>query len=161
MSDTISKKSITDWLQQEADERKKLPHLEGNRLSYLRVKEHIESGSFDFITSQVREGMVLNQERYDEARKLFEGWSVWHENKLIVLSVIDRAVRLERENKRLHAKDATIPRMKDEWHEDYSDVLWWSFPIQEPPYCGTPLDADWPDYHTHWTPLVIPEQPNV
>lgn len=49
----------------------------------------------------------------------------------------------------------------DEWHEDKGDVLWWSFPIEEPPYCGTPLDADWPDYHTHWTPLVIPEQPNV
>lgn len=47
----------------------------------------------------------------------------------------------------------------DEWHEDIGDVLWWSFPIQEPPYCGSPLDADWPDYHTHWTPIITPEQP--
>lgn len=57
--------------------------------------------------------------------------------------------------------DAKMPRPIDKWHEEYGDVLWWSFPIQEPPYCGTPLDADWPDYHTHWTPLIIPEQSNV
>lgn len=46
-----------------------------------------------------------------------------------------------------------------EWHEDYGDALWWTFPIQEPPYCGSPLDVDWPNYHTHWTPLVIPAAP--
>ncbi len=44
----------------------------------------------------------------------------------------------------------------DEWHEDYGDVLWWIFPIAEPPYCGSPLASDWPEYHTHWTPLVYP-----
>jgi hypothetical protein len=47
----------------------------------------------------------------------------------------------------------------DDWHEDYGDVIWWTFPIQESPYCGSPLDSDWPDYHTHWTPLVIPAAP--
>lgn len=50
-------------------------------------------------------------------------------------------------------------RTIDEWHEDYGDVLWWKFPIEEPPYCGTPLDDSWPDYHTHWTPIALPEQP--
>lgn len=50
------------------------------------------------------------------------------------------------------------PKPIDEWHEDYGDVLWWKFPIDEPPFCGTPLDSDWPDYHTHWTPLIIPDQ---
>ncbi|MNW45555.1 hypothetical protein D3C74_228220 [compost metagenome] len=49
-----------------------------------------------------------------------------------------------------------VPRPIDEWGEDYGDVLWWKFPIEEPPYCGTPLDADWPDYHTHWTPINMP-----
>lgn len=39
----------------------------------------------------------------------------------------------------------------DEWHEDDGDVLWWKFPIEEPPYVGTPNDEDWPGYHTHWT----------
>ncbi|WP_418026238.1 Lar family restriction alleviation protein [Paenibacillus sp. JJ1722] len=53
-------------------------------------------------------------------------------------------------------RTAETARPLDEWGEDYGDVLWWKFPIVEPPYCGTPLDADWPDYHTHWTPITIP-----
>lgn len=47
-------------------------------------------------------------------------------------------------------------RSIDEWHEVYGDVLWWEFPIEESPYCGTPLDSSWPGYHTHWTPISIP-----
>ncbi|MEK3674624.1 hypothetical protein [Paenibacillus sp. FSL R10-2771] len=47
----------------------------------------------------------------------------------------------------------------DDWHEDYGDVIWWTFPIQESPYCGSPLDMDWPGYHTHWTPIMIPAAP--
>ncbi len=42
------------------------------------------------------------------------------------------------------------------WHEDIGDVLWWSYPICEPPWVGSPLCEDWPGYHTHWTPLVRP-----
>lgn len=49
-----------------------------------------------------------------------------------------------------------IPRSIEEWGEDYRDCLWWSFPIVEPPYCGTPLDSDFPDYVTHFTRLVVP-----
>lgn len=45
------------------------------------------------------------------------------------------------------------PKTLDEWHEDYGDVLWWSFPVEEPPYVGSPLWENWPGYHTHWTPL--------
>lgn len=51
------------------------------------------------------------------------------------------------------------PRPLEEWGEDYGDVLWWKFPIEEPPYVGSPLDENWPNYHTHWTPLVVPEPP--
>ena len=40
-----------------------------------------------------------------------------------------------------------------EWHEDMDAVLWWRFPIEEPPFVGTPLDSDWPGYHTHFTAL--------
>lgn len=71
----------------------------------------------------------------------------------------------------------------EQWHEDVGPVLWWKFPINEPPYVGTPLDlprviqiaayvgrdafqwpvavgGGWPGYHTHWTPLpAAPEQP--
>lgn len=34
-------------------------------------------------------------------------------------------------------------RPLDEWHEDDGPVLWWHWPIQEPPWVGTPLDSDW------------------
>ena len=50
-------------------------------------------------------------------------------------------------------------RPLEEWHEDYGDVLWWKFPIEEPPYVGSPLDENWTAYHTHWTPIVIPQPP--
>jgi hypothetical protein len=67
------------------------------------------------------------------------------------------------------------------WSEDDGPVLWWSFPINEPPYIGTPNDcghtvevtlrahdvdklmrADvggWPGYHTHWSRIPVPESP--
>lgn len=51
----------------------------------------------------------------------------------------------------------TTKRPLEEWHEDCGDALWWTDPVCEPPYCGTPLDCDWPGYHTHWTPLIQPE----
>jgi hypothetical protein len=74
-------------------------------------------------------------------------------------------------------------RPLSEWHEDIGPVLWWKFPVDEPPYVGTPLDlgetivvhahngqvpkriahfdiGGWPGYHTHWTPLPpVPEEP--
>lgn len=50
-------------------------------------------------------------------------------------------------------------RKLDDWHEGIGDVLWWRFPINEPPYCGSPLDDDWPGYHTHFTKIEIPEAP--
>ena len=47
------------------------------------------------------------------------------------------------------------------WQDDDRDVLWWTFPIQEPPYVGSPQDSEWPGYHTHWTPLPpLPLDPN-
>lgn len=42
----------------------------------------------------------------------------------------------------------------DTYHEDIGNVLWWRVPIQEPPYCGSPLEEDFPgDYYTHWSKL--------
>lgn len=46
-----------------------------------------------------------------------------------------------------------------DWHEEFGVVLWWRFPVDEPPYCGSPLDDEWPGYHTHWTPLIVPYDP--
>jgi hypothetical protein len=47
----------------------------------------------------------------------------------------------------------------DEWHEDDGDMLWWRFPVEEPPWCGTPTQSDWPGYHTHFTPIIVPSAP--
>lgn len=32
------------------------------------------------------------------------------------------------------------PRPLNEWHEEIGSVLWWLWPIEQPPYVGTPLD---------------------
>lgn len=53
----------------------------------------------------------------------------------------------------------SIPKPIEEWDEDYGDCLWWSFPVEEPPYCGSPLDVDFPDYVTHFTQLILPISP--
>ena len=71
------------------------------------------------------------------------------------------------------------PRHIDEWHEDIGQVFWWTFPIDEAPYVGSPLDCGlnipiriggnpdpveilnlggWPGYHKWWTPLPTNEQ---
>lgn len=69
-------------------------------------------------------------------------------------------------------QDLTTPRPLSSWTEEDGDVLWWSFPINEAPYIGSPLDlgqtievhtfqglasrfqvGGWPGHHTHWTPL--------
>lgn len=46
-----------------------------------------------------------------------------------------------------------------EWGEEDGAVLWWRFPVDEPPYVGSPLCDDWPGYHTHWTRLAVPAAP--
>jgi hypothetical protein len=52
------------------------------------------------------------------------------------------------------------------WHEDEGAVLWWHFPIEEPPYCGTIFDFDTNGraafldrgHYTHWTRIPVPMQ---
>jgi hypothetical protein len=63
----------------------------------------------------------------------------------------DREFVLQVPNDGTAAPDVAIPGEK--WHEDDGPVLWWRFPVVEPPYSGTPNDSDWPGYHTHFTPL--------
>ena len=53
---------------------------------------------------------------------------------------------------------ATEANHRDTWSEDIGPVLWWKFPVDEPPYCGTPLDDGWPGDHTHWTLLLVPRK---
>ena len=74
------------------------------------------------------------------------------------------------------AENLFRPRHISEWHEDIGPVLWWTNPITESPYAGSPLDlghtvqvdlrsschvtksmttdiGGWPGYHEWWTPL--------
>jgi hypothetical protein len=53
------------------------------------------------------------------------------------------------------ALGAKTAKPLSEWHEDTGNVLWWSFPVNEPPWCGKPTDRDWPG-RTHWTLLLVP-----
>lgn len=55
------------------------------------------------------------------------------------------------------AKPAAVPaRALAEWHEDDGAALWFAWCghdwAGEPAWAGTPLDSDWPGYHTHWIP---------
>lgn len=72
-------------------------------------------------------------------------------------SLATKLSTLEQENGRMRA--VCVPKLLDEWHEDHGSVLWWLLPVQEPPYCGTPLDDDWPfedDERPVWTVLQLP-----
>lgn len=53
-------------------------------------------------------------------------------------------------------EDMIEPQPIDEWHEDIGPCLWWKFPIEEPPYSGSPLDTDFPSYVTHFTEIIMP-----
>jgi hypothetical protein len=99
------------------------------------------------------------------------------QNKERALELFGRAERaiLRVDFKAPIAGEVTIAtaRPRSEWHEDIGPVLWWFFPITEPPYVGTPLDSEWPlhdvsdnfdevveaDLCTHWTPIPIPADP--
>ncbi|MDB1728758.1 hypothetical protein [Enterococcus avium] len=59
---------------------------------------------------------------------------------------------------KLEEPQKVIAQLSEKWHEDIGPVLWWDFPVEEPPYCGTPLDDDFPKYKTHFTELYIPDE---
>lgn len=40
--------------------------------------------------------------------------------------------------------DWQTPRPREEWTEEDGPVMWWRFPIEEPPYVGTPNDTGRP-----------------
>lgn len=48
--------------------------------------------------------------------------------------------------------------LAERWHEDIGPVLWWNFPVEEPPYCGTPLDERFPKYKTHFSMIDMPTE---
>lgn len=60
--------------------------------------------------------------------------------------------------KRLDEPQKVRAKLAKHWHEDVGDCLWWNFPVQEPPYCGTPLDEHFPKYKTHFTTIDMPNE---
>lgn len=44
----------------------------------------------------------------------------------------------------------------EEWTEEDGPVLWWTFPVSDLPYPGTPLNEDWPGIHRYWTRIPSP-----
>jgi hypothetical protein len=57
-----------------------------------------------------------------------------------------------RELEQRHPAPVPVAIPGEEYHEDMGAVTWWRFPVDEPPWVGTPNDSDWPGYHTHFTP---------
>ena len=55
------------------------------------------------------------------------------------------------------ARPMVVAKPFASWGEDDGPVLWWKFPVEEPPYVGSPLDDDFPEYVTHWTVIEVPE----
>lgn len=62
-------------------------------------------------------------------------------------------------NRRAHPTIAPLQaRPLSEWHEDDHGCVWFAWDAQrnewmgEPAWIGTPLDEDWPGYHTHYLP---------
>jgi hypothetical protein len=49
---------------------------------------------------------------------------------------------------------------RSDWCEKFGAVLWWKFPVVELPYLGSPLDEDFPEYVTHWTFILLPDDPS-
>lgn len=52
--------------------------------------------------------------------------------------------------------ETPIAKPLSEWHEDHGDGVWFTWRdgqwLGEPAWIGTPLDSDWPGYHTHYLP---------
>lgn len=57
------------------------------------------------------------------------------------------------------ANTDSVLHKREDWHEDDGPVLWWFFPLREPPYVGGETDDDFPDYVTHWTRIIGPDAP--
>ena len=75
------------------------------------------------------------------------------------LANVCQAVGLNMEAEREARAALETPIPFAEWAEHNGPALWWRFPVEEPPYAGTPMDDDFPPYMTHWTPIAVPARP--
>lgn len=102
-----------------------------------------------------------NAREVEEIRELVSGMFEERTNNATAMKdLIDDVVEhIYQERQRRERATGVRVKPREEWHEDMGPVLWWSFPVEEPPYAGTPLDDDFPEYMTYWTPIVQPEPP--
>lgn len=98
--------------------------------------------------------MLFNNKKIDKAIKhMKEKLRYCVASTAINKDVVELSIKGLEELKR-----ANELRPLDEWGEEYGDCLWWALPIGEAPYCGTPLDSEFPDYVTHFTRLIVPDE---
>lgn len=108
------------------------------------------------LTRQVAKLHRENRSLSDEAR---------HERRRAMLAlesmeVLADSLAQAEDAGRVTREAFQTPLPADAWYEEIGPVLWWCFPVEEAPWCGTPLGSDWPGYHTHWTPLPGVAQPD-
>ena len=70
---------------------------------------------------------------------------------------VELAKRIMRSVRESGAKAKSFAKPFAFWTEEDGPVLWWKFPVVEPPYVGSPIDDDFPEYVTHWTVIEVPE----
>lgn len=133
------------------------------------LRQAINAGSVRYVTPELldhierleAENSRLAMDLLTTENALVEQGSVleWVEAALEGNEVSEFAESFPLVAKVIELKANGIPVAHDlkDWHEDDGAVLWWTMPVEEPPYVGTPLDDDWPGYHTHWTVLEVPE----
>ncbi|WP_213956293.1 hypothetical protein [Variovorax sp. dw_954] len=138
-----------------AAQAKTLLDLVGEALDAQQLRN-----ALDHIAKTARNSRTSTRRlRWIEQRALFALEGKPYDNTAFDLPQnVDTALkRATKENIALRQK--RTPRPLADWHEDYGAALWWAFPVNEAPYSGSPLSSDWPGYHTHWTPIVVPAEP--
>jgi hypothetical protein len=122
---------------------------------------NVQAGEINRLLNCLRDSLADAARRAGEYAHAAQGWLREKDAEI---------ARLNEENARsLDAlttlQRAAVPLPAVEWTEDDGDVLWWTFPVVEAPFVGTPdmleeVDEDGlPLHYTHWTPLVVPVQP--
>ena len=101
----------------------------------------------------------MNKQEKEKFIEKILSWGSWCNE--VYTGEIDRYVKISKVReliKCVNEPQKVKARLAKHWDEDLGDCLWWDFPVEEPPYCGTPLDDDFPKYKTHFTELHIPDE---
>lgn len=107
--------------------------------------------------SEAIEKLTIKRDDALHFQKLYRagdvGWSA-NESKAIAFNIAINTLQQidEPQAQKVEA------RLAEHWNEDVGDVLWWDFPVEEPPYCGTPLDEHFPKYKTHFSMIDMPNE---